>query len=230
MKKLILPRAPHHTAAIVSSQRGRRSLYVFLLAVVALLIGLGSVVWPRVTIHLIPKLELVRVPVPVKIDLDLAEPVFSSGIVPGQLVLQAAAGTPPNLTSSYVAQVPGGRLIVERSLVDQLVDSALAQAAGAERVPRPGSKTLTWAAPTHGASGRSYTWPLVAQAYFYRQFPLTSWQQHLAGLPVPQARDWLRAQVGVGLVRIDFLPHFFANLSQKIPKNPSNLSFSLDTN
>jgi hypothetical protein len=192
--------------------------------------GLASLVWPRVTIHVTPAYELVHVMVPIKIDLDVSEPVLASSVLPGQLLAAGGKLSSAELKRSYFIDLSRGeKLSVARTHVQQLVDAAVRQVAGEDYASRPGTQNLVWQPVTPGRSGRLYTCPLAVEQQVYRIFPLAEWHARLAGLSLVEAKRWLVAEEGVAAVSIDLYPAFLAKISQKLPKNVKSITFSLDT-
>ncbi len=215
------------TSSVVSSGRGKRWLYLFLGGVVLLLVGLASLVWPRVVVHVTPRYEVAQVVVPLKVDLDVTEPVISSLVVPGKLV---TSGSTLLGEAVYTINVPRDQQVaVRQGAVQDIVDHALVQVVGEGQLERPGARGLTWGKVVVGRSGRLFTVQLTVHTQVYRDFPFGDWQKHLAGLPMADAQGWLKDELGVGEVTIQVYPSFLANVSKKMPNNPQAIAFTLDT-
>jgi hypothetical protein len=220
-----------HMQTVPASKRGKLWLYVFLVAVFLLLINLSTLVWPRVRVVVKPEFELVKIDLPIKIDLDLKESNFNTGVIPGQFITsfnQEAELTNPGFRFYKLSN--NKKVIVEADLINKLIDNSLRQNVGENRIIRQGTLDIRWQDPIENRSGRSFIVTANIQAQFYPLFPFVEWQNHLAGKSIIDIEKWVKLQPGVAGVLVELYPIFFAKISQKVPSNPSAITIILDIN
>lgn len=220
-----------HIQAVPASKRGKFWLYVFLVAVFLLFINLSTLVWPRVRVVVKPEFESVKINVPIKVDLDLKEPNFNTGILPGQFITsfsQAAELTNPGFR--FYKLNNNKKVVVDEDLINRLIDNSLRQKVGENRIMRQGTFYIDWQNPIENRSGRSFIVTANIQAQFYPLFPFVEWQNRLVGKSVVDIEKWVKQQPGVASVLVQLYPSFFAKISQKVPSNPSAITIILDIN
>jgi hypothetical protein len=193
---------------------------------VLLLVGLAGVVWPRAVVRVTPVFEATHISVPVNIDLEVAEPVLVSSVLPGKL---ASAGEKETDTTYLVDVVGGQRLVVSRKDAQSLVYHVLLQAVGEGMAEVTGARTVAWGAAAAARSGHVFRVVMTVNTSVYRDFPLNEWRNHIAGLSRSEAEAWLRSELGVKSAVIELYPSFLAKISQKVPGNQNSITFSLDT-
>lgn len=211
---------------VPSSRRSRWWLSVFYVVLVVLVAGVLLTIWPRYRVTITPLFDQFTVTVPVKVDLNVTEVISGSNIVPGQLVdnaVSAAGGR------RVIGTTKAGRVMVSDSDVDSLLQRALQQAAGGNEVLVENTFSTLWQ-PVKTSSASTITVPVSASGKFRNRFHTADWPQHLAGLSVKNAIEWLTEQPGVAKATIEVYPSFFANISQKLPKDPNRLTWLLDIN
>lgn len=216
---------------VPASKKGKRWLYVFLAAIFLLLISLSTLVWPRVRVVVKPEFELVKINLPIKVDLDLKEPNFNIGVIPGQFITsfnQEAELTNPGFRFYKLSN--NKKVIVDEDLINRLIDSSLRQKVGENRIIHQETLDISWQNPIENRSGRSFIVTATIQAQFYQLFPFVEWQNRLAGKSIIDIEKWVKQQPGVASVLVELYPSFFAKISQKVPSNPSAITITLDIN
>jgi hypothetical protein len=220
-----------HIQTVPVSKRGKFWLYIFLVAVFLLLVSLSTLIWPRVRVVVKPEFELVKIGVPIKIDLDLKEPNFNVGVIPGQLVTSSSQEFEVARSGWRFYNLDDDKkLLVDDVFVNKLINNSLYQKIGEHRIMRPGTFNVTWQNPIKNRSERSFTVNAAVQAQFYPQFPLLDWENRLVGKQLSDIEEWIKHQPGVALVSVSLYPSFFAKISQKAPSNPSAITIILDIN
>lgn len=207
-----------------SSRGGKYWLYLFLLLVLLALVGALSIVWPIVTVELIPKTETIALEIPLKLDLDITQPNQAARLVPGY----TQSGLPQTHVELVEYATPAGAVFADRALVTAIAETALAEATGDSRQAVPGTLRLVPGQASVGPGGRSFQFKLKAEWEVYPNLALQTLAREIAGHSFKQGLAFLRAEPGVSDVRISVFPLFFANLSQKFPKQASRLNLRLD--
>ena len=218
------------THSVRATRPGRRLIFLFIIVVIGLAVSLVFKIWPIAKISIKPDIHALTGEFQIKVDLDISSPNPATRVMPGRIM---AVGEDSNILAGqnyFVRNIKGTSLVFSQADLDSVTISVLAKLAGEQATLLPESVKVEEGDWSVGSSGRLFFSNLTAHGQFYSQLPLHYWSQEIAGRPIKEVTQILSDKPGVDKVEVRLYPFFFSNISQKIPKDQSNIRFTLDTN
>ncbi|MFH1111625.1 MAG: hypothetical protein V1712_00975 [Patescibacteria group bacterium] len=213
---------------VFANQRNRLWVMMFILITACLLAGVVYLILPNVEFIITPHIQNIALIIPIKIDLDLNEPIYNLNAISGRLL--KINEVPHQLEQQGYKILNIGRSSVVYSSKDynQLIINSIQKSIPQGWVAiniNYGWPEADW---QMSSSGRQINAILKFDTQIMPDFPYSVWKEHLAGKSISEAVSWLKLRPGVSKVRFVYFSFFLAEISQKVPRLTSRIKFSLD--